>query len=127
MPNKLQVFSHVALNCLDIDVTTSFYQKYLGFSISRVLELPENAKIVFLKMQDTAFYLELFRAEGERPMPPAQNDGYSFPAYRHMAFKVDSVDTFLAELPAQVEVTLGPLEFDAFIPGWKTAWIRDPD
>jgi glyoxylase I family protein len=23
-------------------------------------------------------------------------------------------------------VTLGPLTFDAFIPGWKTAWVRDP-
>ena len=24
-------------------------------------------------------------------------------------------------------VTLGPLDFDAFIPGWRTVWIADPD
>jgi glyoxylase I family protein len=24
-------------------------------------------------------------------------------------------------------ITLGPLSFDAFIPGWKTAWIKDPE
>jgi glyoxylase I family protein len=127
MPNKLQLISHVALNCLDIDATTTFYQKHLGFSIARVLTLPEDAKIVFLKMQDCAFYLELFKAEGERPTAPAENDGYAFPGYRHMSFKVDDVDTFLAELTDDVKITLGPLEFDAFIPGWKTAWLRDPD
>ncbi|MCH2082471.1 MAG: VOC family protein [Saprospiraceae bacterium] len=127
MPSKLQLISHVALNCLDIETTAAFYQKYLGFTVARVIELPDDAKIVFLKMQDCAFYLELFQSEGERPIAPAENDGYAFPAYRHMAFKIDNVDDFLAELEDNVETTLGPLSFDDFIPGWKTAWIRDPD
>jgi glyoxylase I family protein len=24
-------------------------------------------------------------------------------------------------------ITLGPISFDAFIPGWKTVWVKDPD
>lgn len=24
-------------------------------------------------------------------------------------------------------VSLGPLEFDDFIPGWRTVWVTDPD
>jgi glyoxylase I family protein len=43
------------------------------------------------------------------------------------AFQVDDVDEKLAEIGFDAEVTLGPLAFDNFIPGWKTAWVRDPD
>ena len=32
-----------------------------------------------------------------------------------------------AEIGCDAEITLGPLEFDDFIPGWKTAWVRDPE
>jgi glyoxylase I family protein len=28
---------------------------------------------------------------------------------------------------SDAKVTLGPLDFDAFIPGWRTVWIADPD
>ena len=24
-------------------------------------------------------------------------------------------------------ITLGPMSFDAFIPGWRTVWVKDPD
>jgi hypothetical protein len=30
-------------------------------------------------------------------------------------------------LAGEAEVTLGPLDFGDFIPGWRTAWVRDPD
>jgi glyoxylase I family protein len=40
---------------------------------------------------------------------------------------VDDVDEKLAEIGFDAQVTLGPLTFDGFIPGWKTAWIRDPE
>ena len=28
---------------------------------------------------------------------------------------------------ADAKVTLGPMDFDAFIPGWRTVWVSDPD
>ena len=46
---------------------------------------------------------------------------------RHLAFKVDDVDAKLAELGDAAKITLGPLDFDAWIPGWRTVWIADPD
>jgi glyoxylase I family protein len=46
---------------------------------------------------------------------------------RHLAFKVDDVDAKLAEMGADAKITLGPLNFDDYIPGWRTVWIADPD
>ena len=54
-------------------------------------------------------------------------DGPWYPGVRHLAFKVPDVEAKLAQIGDRAEVTLGPISFDAFIPGWKTAWITDPD
>jgi glyoxylase I family protein len=27
----------------------------------------------------------------------------------------------------RIPVTLGPLRFDEFIPGWRSVWLTDPD
>jgi glyoxylase I family protein len=37
------------------------------------------------------------------------------------------VDVKLAEMGGDAIVSQGPMAFDAFIPGWKTVWIRDPE
>ena len=37
------------------------------------------------------------------------------------------MDAQLAAMGADARVTLGPLEFHDFIPGWRTAWVADPD
>lgn len=78
-------------------------------------------------MADSAFYLELFQAAEESPIEPAKNDGYQFPAVRQIGFKVDSVDAKLAEMGDDAKISLGPLSFDDFIPGWRTVWIYDPN
>lgn len=46
---------------------------------------------------------------------------------RHIAFKVENVDTKLAELGENARVTLGPLDFSDVILGWRTIWIADPE
>jgi glyoxylase I family protein len=123
----MHIFSQVALTCKDAIATEKFYTQYFGFRRARVAKLPDGNQIVFLKMADSAFYLELFQASQERPIAPATNDGYPFPSVRHLAFKVSSVDEKLAEIGNAAKVTLGPLNFDDYIPGWRTAWIADPD
>jgi glyoxylase I family protein len=123
----MQIFSQVALTCKDAIATEKFYTNYFGFRRARVAKLPDGNQIVFLKMADSAFYLELFQASDETPIAPATNDGYAFPSVRHLAFKVSSVDAKLAEIGNAAKVTLGPLNFDDYIPGWRTAWIADPD
>ena len=117
-------FSHVAISCKDPLATERFYSKYFGFKRARVIPLGTD-QIVFIKFGDT--YLELFRAKEQAPIPPAGQDGPWYPGWRHIAFQVHNVDAKLAEMGEDARITLGPLDFDAFIPGWRTVWIADPE
>ncbi len=118
-------FHHIAISCGDLTVTEAFYTTHFGFARARVLDIGGGKQIVFLKNGDA--YLELFQAEGERPSPAVDKDGPHYPGWRHIAFKVDSVDATLAAMGAAANVTLGPFDFDAFITGWRTVWVADPD
>ncbi len=118
-------FHHVAISCKDPIATERFYVKHFGFERARVLPIGNGQQIVFLRNGHA--YLELFSAEGDGPSAAVAPDGPHYPAWRHIAFKVDDVDATLAAMGADAKVTLGPLAFDAFIPGWKTAWVSDPD
>jgi glyoxylase I family protein len=117
-------FSHVAVSCKDPLAVERFYTKYFGFRRARVIPLGDT-QIVFLK--SGSVYLELFQAEGDSPVPPAEKDGPGYPSWRHIAFQADSVDDKLAEMGEDAVVTQGPMDFDAFIPGWRTVWVRDPN
>src|SRR5262245_45749680 len=117
------MFSHIALNCRDMAATERFYTTHFGFHRARVIDLGAD-KIVFLKSGDV--YLELFKASGTTPFQ-TEKDGPAWPGIRHLAFQVDDVDATLADVGHDAQVTLGPLDFDSFIPGWRTAWVRDPD
>ena len=117
-------FSHVAINAKDPVATELFYTRHFGFRRVRVIPLGED-QIVFLKSGNV--YLELFQAKEDAPIPAPKADGPGYPGWRHIAFQVDDVDAKLAAIGADAQVTFGPLSFDDFIPGWRTAWIADPD
>ena len=118
------VFSHVALNCRDPLATERFYTKHFGFRRARVIPIGAD-QIVFLKAGSV--YLELFKAAGDPPGAALEKDGPAYRGVRHIAFQVNDVKAKLSEMGADANVTLGPLDFDAFIPGWSTAWVSDPD
>lgn len=118
-------FHHVAISCRDPLATERFYTKHFGFRRARAIPLGNDQQIVFLR--NGSAYLELFSAEGASPAPAAAADGPHYPGWRHLAFKVDNVDATLAAMGSEAKVTLGPLDFDAFIPGWRTVWVADPD
>jgi len=105
--------------------TERFYTKHFGFSRARVVPLGEGDQIVFLKAGP--LYLELFRSTQPNPAPTASGPGPEYPGWRHLAFKVDDVDAKLAEMGADAKITAGPMGFEAFIPGWRTVWVADPD
>jgi glyoxylase I family protein len=117
-------FAHIAINCTNPIATERFYTEHLGFTRARVIPLGEE-QIVFLKLGDV--YLELFQAKADAPALVPAADGPAYPGWRHIAFQVDDVDATLAGMGESAKVTLGPLGFDDFIPGWRTAWIADPD
>jgi glyoxylase I family protein len=118
------VFSHMALNCKNMAAIERFYTRYFGFKRARMIPLGDS-KIVFLKCGN--MYLELFDAEGDSPTAAPQADGHHFLGWRHLAFQVDDVDAKLAELGSDAKITLGPLDFNDFIPGWRTVWLSDPE
>jgi glyoxylase I family protein len=117
-------FAHVALNCRDMQAVERFYTRHFGFRRARVIDLGTD-QIVFLK--NGTMYLELFRATAPSPTPEPEKDGPAWPGVRHLAFQVDDVDATLAEIGSAARLNLGPLSFDAFIPGWRTAWVADPE
>lgn len=118
-------FHHMGVVCRDPAATERFYTRHFGFRRARVAPLGDGDEIVFLK--SGALYLELFRATKPSPVEAATGPGPEYPGWRHLAFKVDDVDAKLTEMGADARITAGPMDFDAFIPGWRTAWIADPD
>jgi glyoxylase I family protein len=117
-------FSHVAISCSDPIATERFYTKHFGFERARVIPLGEQ-QIVFLKAGEV--YLELFSSEGDAPGAAPTADGPHYPGWRHIAFQVDDVEAKVAAMGEDAKITLGPLDFSDFIPGWKTVWLADPD
>jgi glyoxylase I family protein len=117
-------FSHVALNCRDIAATERFYVRHFGFRRARAIPLGDQ-QIVFLRSGEVL--LELFQADGVAATRADGDGPHAAGAIRHVAFQTDDVDAVLASLGGEADVTLGPLDFGDFIPGWRTAWVRDPD
>lgn len=120
----MTAFAHVGLTCNDPIAIEQFYTKYFGFQRARVVPLGAE-QIVFIKSGNV--YLELFHAKEPAPIASPAQDGYGWAGLRHLAFTVDDVDAKLAELGEDARVTLGPADFSDFIPGWRGAWIADPE
>lgn len=115
-------WSHVALSCQDIAATEEFYTRWFNFSRSGEFSLGKDRKIVFLRCGDA--YLELFSAGDGCPAP----DGPTVPGQvRHIALQTKDVDAQLERMGEAAQISLGPLSFDQFIEGWRSAWITDPD
>jgi len=127
MPAPAPVFNHVALTCKDPLALERFYTKYFGFRRARVAPIGDGKQIVFIR--NSGIYLELFPADEWTPLPEGKADGPHHPGVRHFAFKVDDLDATLAAMGEEIKarLTLGPLDFKDFIPGWRTAWLADPE
>jgi glyoxylase I family protein len=117
-------FHHMAIACADPIAIERFYSRHFGFKRARVIPVGDS-QIVFIRSGDA--YLELFQAKEPPPHERASGDGPWYPEWRHIAFKVDDVDAVLAEMGDAAAITLGPFSFDAFIPGWRTVWLSDPE
>ena len=117
-------FHHMAIACKDPIAIERFYTQHFGFRRARVIPLGDT-QIVFIRSGSA--YLELFQAKEALLHERAQGDGPWYPEWRHIAFKVDDVDAKLAEMGAAAVITLGPFSFDAFISGWRTVWLSDPE
>ena len=116
--------NHISLTCDDPIAVERFYTKHFGFRRARVVDMGQGAQIVFLRGAGTV--LELFRADEPKPVAQATGDGYHWSGVRNISFEVDDVDRKIEEMGSDAVVTKPPLSFDAFVPGWRSAWLRDP-
>jgi len=116
---------HISLTCRDPGATERFYTKHFGFERARVVLLGGSDQIVFLR--GPGIHLELFAATQDNPLKAPRNDGYPWPGVRNFSFQVDDVDAKLVAMGTDAQVAFGPLSFDAFIPGWCSVWLSDPD
>lgn len=117
-------FAHIGIACTDQDAIERFYTRHFGFRRVRVADLGTE-KVIFLRCGELVF--ELFQAKGSSPEPPHAGAGPEYQGVRHIAFQVDDVDAKVKAMGSDAKVTLGPLAFDSFIPGWKTIWMADPE
>jgi glyoxylase I family protein len=126
-PAPAPAFHHVALTCKDPIAVERFYTQHFGFRRSRVAPLGGGKQVVFIRCG--GMYLELFAADDAAPVPAGTADGPHHPGIRHLAFKVDDLDTTLSLMGDDVKrrITLGPLDFSSFIPGWRSCWLSDPE
>ena len=117
-------WSHVALNCADQGVTEEFYRRWFGFERARVVPLGDQ-EIIFLRQGPV--YLELFNSPQPPLVTPTADGPPNLGLARHLAFQTDDLGAFLERMGDQIPVSLGPLRFDDFIPGWRSVWLTDPD
>jgi len=120
----MTAFSHIAISCKNPLVIERFYSRHFGFKRARVIPV-DGGQVVFLKMGSV--YLELFQATRASLISPVGGSGPEYPGWRHCAFKVNDVDAKLAAMGEDAKVTLGPVSFDDITPGWRTAWLADPE
>lgn len=118
------VFHHVGVSAKNPIALEKFYTKYFGFERARVYA-PGPDQVVMIKQG--AIYLEIFKAEAERPTDPPKEAGPSYPSWRHICFNVKDLKAKLDALGDEVKVTLGPLDFSDFVDGMTTAWVADPE
>ena len=131
-------FHHIALNCRDQKKIERYYTEHFGCERARVVSLGQGQEIVFLK--GNGIHLELFHTDAfnvlhgttfvsEITLTTPTADGRELPSViRHLAFKVEDVDAKLAAMGDDGKrVTLGPLSFDNYIPGWRSVWLSDPE
>ena len=116
----MNIIHHIAIICSDKDKALDFYVDKLGFSIIRENYRPEREdwKIDLKINNDTELELFIMKNHPKRLSP----ESYGL---RHIAFKVDDVDSAVKELEAK-GIICEPVRIDEFS-GGKATFFKDPD
>lgn len=121
--NKLEIRAvhHVALICSDYEKSKAFYVDLLGFAVIAEHYRP-NRKSYKLDLQlPGGSQLELFSF----PDVPARPTTPEACGLRHLAFRVDDIDTAVAYLQTHA-VEVEPIRVDPYT-GKRFTFFRDPD
>ncbi|MBR2639244.1 MAG: VOC family protein [Oscillospiraceae bacterium] len=116
----MNLIHHIAIICSDKNSAMDFYVKKLGFPVVRENYRPERDdwKIDLKINEDTELELFIMKGHPERLSP----ESYGL---RHIAFKVDDVDSAVKEFEAK-GIICEPVRMDEFT-GKKATFFKDPD
>ncbi|SDB04219.1 glyoxylase I family protein [Streptococcus henryi] len=128
---KINAVHHVAIIVSDYEKSKDFYVNKLGFDIIRENHRPERHDYK-LDLKCGPIELEIFGnklSDPEYVAPPKRVGRPEFDreacGLRHLAFYVDDVDAYKAELEA-MEIYVEPIRFDDYT-GKKMTFFFDPD
>ncbi len=94
---------HTRFRVNDLDRSVKFYQDALGLTVSRHHTSPRGAQLVFLSTPNSAEEIELCQLPAGATPVQVQAD------LTHLAFEVDDLTAFTAELKAKgYELSDGP-------------------
>ncbi len=116
----MNLIHHIAIICSDKNSAMDFYVKKLGFPVVRENYRPERDdwKIDLKINEDTELELFIMKGHPERLSP----ESYGL---RHLAFKVDDVDSAVKEFEAK-GIICEPVRMDEFTRK-KATFFKDPD
>ena len=123
MPVSLKP-EHVGISVKDLEASVLWYREMLGFSVDKVVDVPDDVGRVALLSQGD-FRVELFEIPGAAPLP----DDRRFPdrdlrthGIKHMAYAVPDVAALMARLKSRgVEIAWDVTVHD----GFTVAFVRD--
>jgi glyoxylase I family protein len=116
----LHTTHHIAIICTDREKALDFYEKKLGFAVTKLVERPQqNDVLIMLRSGDIV--LELFI----KPDAPQRVNNPEAQGLRHLAFHVENMDTAVAWLNSR-GVETEPVRNDP-INGGRYTFFRDPD
>lgn len=89
---KVQKLLHTRMRVNDLERTVKFYQDALGLEATRRFTSPRGAQLVFLKTPNSAEEIEICQ------MPAGAEPVDVQPDLMHLAFAVENLEAFAAEL-----------------------------
>jgi|TARA_Y100000588_G_scaffold58628_1_gene56983 lactoylglutathione lyase len=111
-------FLHTRMRVNDLERTVKFYEEVFGLEVTKRHESPRGSKLVFLAVPNSDEEIEITYFPGSGPVE-VQED------LMHLAFEVDSMDTFGDHLRTiGVEFSDGPTESSS---GSTFAFVDAPE
>ena len=117
--------NHIAFRCRDISAQEKFYTRHFGFQRSRTFHHREPGEFFMLKLGSTR--LELFPRDPNSNLPEGEKGGEQAVGFRHLAFNVPKLETFVEALKADGIVADKIIELPQIAPGFRIVFLRDPE
>lgn len=117
---NLNQIHHVAIICSDYHAAKEFYVEKLGMPLVREVYRPERHDYILTLLVGN-MEIELFVMEN----PPLRVTNPEARGLRHLAFRVNDIESVVAELNGR-GIETEPIRVDPFT-GGRMTFFRDPD